>query len=324
MAEKKKKNNVNAMFNVLNSEFGGSKSKKKSQGKRTSSKKTSTHKKSSNQTKQNDNTGLGIFKVLVFFVVALALSWVVFMPAHSLGELKDYLAGNISEFIAQIHNTESQGEADTASSHITETQTTTLRSTTTSTTTRSSTTIKTSTTTKVHYVISPDSAEPDNVKVYLKSQLVVIYDSDGGIIKAFTCSSGKSSTPTRTGNYSIHHQYRWRLMIGDSYAQYASAFSQSYLFHSVPYNKQDPSTMSNGAYDKLGKGASAGCIRLCCRDAKRIYDNSKIGTKVSVVDQSAPDGVKGEKIPSRIKKAIYNGWDPTDPSAKNPYNKTNK
>ena len=323
MSEQKKKKNVNAMFNVLNSEFGGKSNSRSSGGKKSNvSHKKRKNKSDAKKSKSADNIGLGFVKFLILFVTALALAWVIFMPSHSLEELTAYLSGNFSQLVEHIHSSDSQTGADssaeqTSSASYTSAQTTAA----TTTASTSATTTKTSAATTVHYVVSPDSAEPDNIKVYLKSQLVAVYDSEGGVIKVFICSSGKSSTPTRTGDYAIHHQYRWRLMIGDCYAQYASAFSGSYLFHSIPYNRQDASTMSNASYDKLGSGASAGCIRLCCRDAKWIYDNCKIGTKVKVVNEFAPDGLEGEEIPVRIKKNKYSGWDPTDPSAQNPYNK---
>lgn len=324
MSEQKKKKNINAMFNVLNSEFGReAESKSSGVKKSTVSPKNGKNKSDAKKSKSTESIGLGFVKILVFFITALALAWVIFMPSHSLEELTTYLSGSFSQLVEHIHSSDSQTEAEPSSEQHTASAISTSAPTATVTTTTSSTStaaINTSATTTVHYVASPDSVEPDNIKVYLKSQLVVIYDSSGGVIKVFTCSSGKSSTPTRTGDYSIHHQYRWRLMIGDCYAQYASAFSSSYLFHSIPYNRQDASTMSNAAYDKLGSGASAGCIRLCCRDAKWIYDHCKIGTKVKVINEFAPDGLEGEEIPLRIKKNKYSGWDPTDPSAKNPYN----
>lgn len=318
MSGQKKKKNINVMFNVLNSELG-SKPKKKSSGKHNASRKINTRnsdvKKSANQSKYLGSSEWGCIKIFVFFITAIALAWVIFMPAHSLGELTEYISRSFSQFSGEIHNSDGQVEAE----NTIKPQTSTTVS--TAATTAVTTTTKKIPATTVHYVVSPDLAEPDNIKVHLKSQLVVIYDSDGGVIKVFTCSSGKSSTPTRTGDYVIHHQYRWRLMIGDCYAQYASAFSGSYLFHSIPYNKQDASTMFNAAYDKLGIAASAGCIRLCCRDAKWIYDNCKIGTKVKVVNESAPEDLEGEKIPLRINENKYSDWDPTDPSADNPYNK---
>ena len=158
------------------------------------------------------------------------------------------------------------------------------------------------------------------VTVYRPSQIVIVYDSGGNPVKTFSCSSGKSSTPTKLGEYAIRAKYRWRFMVGNCYTQYASSFSNGYLFHSIPYNKKNPATMSNASYDKLGNPASSGCIRLCFRDTKWIYDNCPIGTKVSVVDENAPAGSVPEIIPERIKDKAHSGWDPTDESPDNPYN----
>lgn len=164
-------------------------------------------------------------------------------------------------------------------------------------------------------------ADSGYIFVYLKSQTVVVYDSDDDVQIAFTCSSGKTSTPTRTGNYKILNKYRWRLMIGNCYTQYASSFSnRGYLFHSIPYNRQNAGTMSNASYDKLGTPASAGCIRLCFRDAKWIYDNCPIGTYVRVVDEYAPTGIVTQTIIPRITDTAHSGWDPTDTAENNPYN----
>lgn len=159
-----------------------------------------------------------------------------------------------------------------------------------------------------------------SITVYRPSQIVIIYDSAGSPVKVFSCSSGKASTPTKLGEYGIRAKYRWRFMVGNCYTQYASSFSSGYLFHSIPYNKKNAGTMSDSSYDKLGNPASSGCIRLCFRDSKWIYDNCPIGTKVSVVDEKAPAGSVPEIIPERIKDAAHNGWDPTDDSPDSPYN----
>ena len=79
--------------------------------------------------------------------------------------------------------------------------------------------------------------------------------------------------------------------------------------------------MSNSSYDKLGNPASSGCVRLCFRDTKWIYDNCPVGTAVQVVDEKAPTGSVPEIIPARIKDSSHNGWDPTDDSPESPYNK---
>ena len=75
--------------------------------------------------------------------------------------------------------------------------------------------------------------------------------------------------------------------------------------------------MSNEGYDKLGSSASHGCIRLCTRDAKWMYDHLPVGTQVSVVWEKGPYGLD---IPARNKDPKYDGWDPTDKwSPGNPY-----
>lgn len=161
------------------------------------------------------------------------------------------------------------------------------------------------------------------IVVYTGNQSVVVYGKDdtgaySKIIKTFTCSTGnKSNSPTRKGLYSIKAKYRWRLLMGGVYGQYSSAIGSNYLFHSVPYASQDPSSLYDASYDNLGKAVSHGCIRLCVRDCKWIYDNAPIGTQVNVVWTSGPSG---PGVPKRKSGAKYKGWDPSDKWAKgNPY-----
>ncbi len=136
-------------------------------------------------------------------------------------------------------------------------------------------------------------------------------------IKTFTCSTGKESSPTRIGTYRIRAKYRWRWLVGGVYGQWCSSISSSYLFHSVPYYSQDASTLENEEYDKLGRPASKGCIRMCVRDCKWIYDNCPIGTEVNIVNQSGP---AGPGVPRRNTDEAYSGWDPSDRWAQgNPY-----
>lgn len=171
-------------------------------------------------------------------------------------------------------------------------------------------------------VYDADYKQDYYIVVHAGSQSVAIYgkDSDGyytKLVKCFTCSTGNSGHETRTGLYKIRRKYRWRLLVGNVYGQYSSGFSSSYLFHSVPYNKQSVDTLDNEEYDKLGTPASHGCVRLCVRDSKWIYDNCPIGTQVFVTNTSGP---AGEGVPQRNTDSAYNGWDPSDKWAKhNPY-----
>lgn len=160
------------------------------------------------------------------------------------------------------------------------------------------------------------------IVVYKKSQSVAVYGKDKNNaytkeIKIFTCSTGKKSSPTRTGKYSVRAKYRWRWLEGRVYGQYNTSISDDYLFHSVPYLQKDASTLDESEYDKLGTPASKGCIRLCVRDCKWIYDNCSVGTEVRIVDDSGPSG---SGVPARVLSSDYSGWDPSDEwSEGNPY-----
>lgn len=185
------------------------------------------------------------------------------------------------------------------------------------------TTVATKNSNDVSNIKNPNYQSPYYIVVYTGSQSVVVYgkDSSGAyskIVKNFTCSTGnKSITPTRKGVYAIRAKYRWRLLMGGVYGQYSSSISSDYLFHSVPYASQNPSTLYDASYDNLGKDVSHGCIRLCVRDCKWIYDNAPIGTQVNVVWTSGPAGAG---VPKRKSGAEYSGWDPSDQwAAGNPY-----
>lgn len=192
-------------------------------------------------------------------------------------------------------------------------------------TTTTQTTDTAKTTWNDEYPSVPYSKTKYKIIVYIGSQSTVVYspDDDGeytNIVKRFSCSTGKSETPTRTGIYRARAKYRWRFMDG-VYGQYCTSISTSYLFHSVPYKKKDVSTLKGEEYDKLGSPASHGCIRMCIRDCKWIYDNVPLGTEVEIVSDSGP---AGPGVPSRNTNSLYDGWDPTDKWAQGSpyYNKT--
>lgn len=172
------------------------------------------------------------------------------------------------------------------------------------------------------YVVNPDYKSDYYIVVFAgDSQSVAIYgkDKDGAynvLKKCFTCSTGAKSSPTRTGQYKVWRRFRWRLLVGNVYGQYSTSISSDYLFHSVPYLKQKASTLDMAEYDKLGTPASHGCIRLCVRDSKWIYENCPNGTQVNIVNASGP---KGAGYPPRSAESIYKGWDPSDPDPSNPY-----
>lgn len=136
-------------------------------------------------------------------------------------------------------------------------------------------------------------------------------------IKAMICSIG-SATP-ESGTYSMSDKYTWRLLEGNVYGQYACRITGSILFHSVPYEQKDKTTLEWWEYDKLGTKASAGCVRLKVEDAKWIYNNCIPGTKVEFYSDSTP-GPLGKPTAQKISNdAEVRNWDPTDPDSSNPW-----
>lgn len=154
------------------------------------------------------------------------------------------------------------------------------------------------------------------IRVNRTACTVTVYARDGknGYIipvKRFACSVGLASTPTPTGTYHTLSKYRWHTLMGPSYGQYCTQVVRGIFFHSVAGYNMTSYNLKASDYNKLGSPASHGCIRLCVRDAKWIYDNCGLGTTVNIYDSANP-GPLGK--PSTIKIPSWQNWDPTDPN----------
>ncbi|MDO4301343.1 MAG: L,D-transpeptidase [Clostridia bacterium] len=135
--------------------------------------------------------------------------------------------------------------------------------------------------------------------------------------KAMICSVG-ADNGTPSGSFKTQAKYTWRPLFGDVYGQYATRINGNILFHSVYYKTTSPDTLKADEYNKLGTAASMGCVRLTVADAKWIYDNCPIGTRVNITD----NGYDPLPRPRAIKlgvNASYPNWDPTDPNPNNPW-----
>ena len=148
-----------------------------------------------------------------------------------------------------------------------------------------------------------------------KCQVMVYAKSETGRydipVKTFVCSVGLPSTPTPTGTFTTPAKYRWHTLMGPSYGQYCTRIVGGVLFHSVAGSNMTSHNLSAGNYNMLGQPASHGCVRLCVRDAKWIYDNCTLGTTVTISDTVATPFDK----PTSIKIPASQNWDPTDPNA---------
>ena len=134
-------------------------------------------------------------------------------------------------------------------------------------------------------------------------------------VKTFACSVGLPNTPTPTGTYCILTQQKIVTLMGPSWGKYGSLVvpNGGIWFHSVACTSTDPTySLPAAQYNLLGRPASHGCIRLCVRDAKWIYDHCGYGTTVEIYDIADTPFDK----PATIKIPASQNWDPTDPDAK--------
>ena len=127
-----------------------------------------------------------------------------------------------------------------------------------------------------------ESLTSNLIYVNLKDQITYIYKgsiNNWDKIKSFKCSTGIESEKTPTGIFDVRERGAW--FFSDKYNQggkYWVQFYGDYLFHSVPYNKDQSEVVDY----TLGVPASHGCIRLKTEDAKWIYDNIESGAKVII------------------------------------------
>lgn len=162
-------------------------------------------------------------------------------------------------------------------------------------------------------VSGPYYATVDRVR-----NVVTIYakDESGNYripVKAMTCSVGLPGPDTATpvGNFNtIGEPYRWKALMGNSWGQYATRIVGGVLFHSVAGSAPNPYSLPAAEYNRLGSPASHGCVRLCVRDAKWIYDNCQRSMPVTIGDNLYQPFDK----PATIKIPPTQNWDPTDPN----------
>ncbi len=171
-------------------------------------------------------------------------------------------------------------------------------------------------------VSAAEQKQPYVIKVNRYYNTVTVYEQDengeySAPIKAMTCSVG-SQARTLQGTFQLKEKYRWKLLMGDVYGQYATRIVGGILFHSVYYYENgNPASLATNEFNKLGQAASHGCIRLTVADAKWIYDNCTSGTKVIIFDDKTTPGPLGKPDTVKAKRGV--GWDPTDPDSRNPY-----
>ncbi len=98
--------------------------------------------------------------------------------------------------------------------------------------------------------------------------------------KKFKCTTGKSSTPTLRGEFTVGIKGRYFNTGYNGRCWYYTQFSGNYLFHSVIYDRSSrPVHVLDG---RLGRSLSHGCVRLSLKNAKWIYKYIPRRTKVYI------------------------------------------
>lgn len=173
------------------------------------------------------------------------------------------------------------------------------------------------------FAVTPDESSAATkywIKVNTKANVVNVYRKTGGKwkpVKAMLCSCGVRGHRTPTGTFSIKKKWRWQRLFYGVSGQYISQFKGNYLFHSVVYGRyKSPSKCIRKEYNKLGKNASHGCVRLATMDAKWIYRECGRGTKVTIYKSSDPGPLGKPKKVAMAGSGKY-GWDPTYDSKNN-------
>lgn len=95
--------------------------------------------------------------------------------------------------------------------------------------------------------------------------------------KFWQCAPGAAATPTVSGTFKVQSK-GYYFDSGSARCYWYTQFYGNYLFHSVLYNKRNGSLMDG----RVGIPLSHGCVRLEIQNAKWIYDNIPVGTKVVV------------------------------------------
>ena len=140
------------------------------------------------------------------------------------------------------------------------------------------------------------SATSKLILVDLSNHKVAVYDGkyqNWTNIQQFICTVGAPSTPTITGEYEIY-MHRSYFDSGSARCFYFSPFKVGYGFHSVLYYQDStPQRIMDG---RLGMDLSHGCVRLDVNDAKWIYYNCPIGTKVVIYIGILTEGLSDDNF----------------------------
>ena len=101
-------------------------------------------------------------------------------------------------------------------------------------------------------------------------------------IRQFPCVVGAQGSPTEVGLFKIFFKRTFFDTQHDERCWWFSMFNKDQGFHSILYNtdnKYQPGSVADG---RMSVSVSGGCVRVPTADAKWIWDNCEVGTRVKV------------------------------------------
>lgn len=116
------------------------------------------------------------------------------------------------------------------------------------------------------------------------------------------CTTGDAEHQTGAGTFKLgdmKERFGYFVAFGQ-YAQYWTQVVRGIYIHSVMYNSKKLTSMSRGAYRKLGQAVSHGCVRVLPHVAQFIYYNCPPGTTCVINRKKAAD----PELVKRLKKEI--------------------
>ncbi|HBB35367.1 MAG TPA: hypothetical protein DDZ80_00420 [Cyanobacteria bacterium UBA8803] len=111
------------------------------------------------------------------------------------------------------------------------------------------------------------------IQIDLTNQRLIAWEG-GNQVYAVVVSTGKRSTPTRTGMFTIRSKHRTDRMRGQGYdvpnVPYAMYYDGGYAIHGAYWHR------------KFGTPVSHGCVNVAVNHARWLFDWATVGTPVVI------------------------------------------
>ena len=141
------------------------------------------------------------------------------------------------------------------------------------------------------------------------------YDKEEKLVpmKIMLCTIGQN---VEKGKFEINEKYPWVCVDKQSWNQYNSRVGEYMWIQSAGYFDKNKYSLNVSEYNNMGSSNENGLnVKLSVADAKWIYDNCRVGTKIEVGNEKKLPLAK----PKFKKISKIRGWDPTDPNKYNPW-----